>query len=562
MTTDVTFEIRNSLLHIIVSKVADTKENIEFLCKLHFQWDGELNVFYRRDFDQTFIELVLKFFKLPLFNVKFYNLIFLAQNCILKSHQKTTKLNFVIPDFQMPLLPHQEEGLDFIVSNKKCILADEMGVGKTATVLAALAYLKTMKNLIVCPRSVLSNWHAEFKKFLPSQVENVVLITKGPKCESQLLKIDFTKPVFIIVSYSLLCNILPILKKCKLMQYDILIGDESHFVKHQKPKRSKIFNQLSKLAKRTIQLSATIANKPATMWNLLRLCNEDIFEKYHTVFTPKTMNVPKPTPKEFRFAERYIVIKVIHIAGGALQYEYKIPKRLAELHALTQPFVLRRELNDVVDLPPLIKQTKSIGSLPKKLIKKFKDSFKKMDDIKDTKGKLASNVIFMDLMQETSKAREEPALAYLLDLIESYHDKILVFFAYKHFGDFLEEGLNAKKIPNIKVHSDVLEKNRDSLYESFKNPKSNVQIGLISIGCGGFGLNFICSSLCVYADYNFDVVALTQSEGRCRRIGQTKKVILQFLQLTDSTDEIVLKAIQSQQETADIILNLSKNAES
>lgn len=52
------------------------------------------------------------------------------------------------------------------------ILADEMGLGKTIQTISLVSFLKEFKqvngyHLIIMPKSVVGNWMAEFKRWLP-----------------------------------------------------------------------------------------------------------------------------------------------------------------------------------------------------------------------------------------------------------------------------------------------------------------------------------------------------------------------------------------------------------
>ena len=52
------------------------------------------------------------------------------------------------------------------------ILADEMGLGKTLQSISVIAYMREFKkttgpHLIMVPKSTLSNWCNEFKRFCP-----------------------------------------------------------------------------------------------------------------------------------------------------------------------------------------------------------------------------------------------------------------------------------------------------------------------------------------------------------------------------------------------------------
>ncbi len=526
--SDVSFEIKDSQL-VLVTKKSSTEKEYKLIKKTDIVNDTYLKP--------------LKFHPL------FYKLIGLCQKEI---YFKYNIPDISIPNFQIQLLPHQQEGLKFIMNHSRCILADEMGLGKTATAIAALVFHGGLKNLIICPKSLRVNWKREFIKFVPFITPTIIDKTKN--AEKILLAQDFSKPTFIIIPYSLLHNLLPVLKKLSLMKWDFIVADESHFVKHASSQRSKAFKLLAKSTK-LLQLSATIALKTCDLYNLLRLCDDEIFAEFYSHFAPKTIHVPKPSPKHFHFADRYITIKVIRGSGGRLLYDYKTPRRLEELHALTKPFILRRLLDDVVCLPPLIEEVIVIGQLSKNIDKKFKEDIKKMESLKETKGKQAADVILMELVRTTSKLKQPMALEYLLDLAESYKEKILVFFYHKEFGDFLEEGLNKSGIGNVKVHSDIKPDDRQDLFDQFTDMKSTVQFGLFSLGTASTGLNFTCANICVYADMNFDVVTLEQSKGRCKRLGQTKKVVLQYLTLENSTDDMLMKSITNQERTSGIILD-------
>ncbi len=76
------------------------------------------------------------------------------------------------------LREYQLEGLNWLVklyaNGISGILADEMGLGKTVQTVAMIGYLTEFKNapgphMVLAPKSTMSNWMKEFRKWLPSK---------------------------------------------------------------------------------------------------------------------------------------------------------------------------------------------------------------------------------------------------------------------------------------------------------------------------------------------------------------------------------------------------------
>jgi len=81
-----------------------------------------------------------------------------------------------------PKLRHyQQEAVHRLVARKKFILADDMGIGKTATALCAIDELGTYPCLIVCPTFAIANWIDEIEKWLPGEGPSVIVYAGTPK---------------------------------------------------------------------------------------------------------------------------------------------------------------------------------------------------------------------------------------------------------------------------------------------------------------------------------------------------------------------------------------------
>lgn len=72
-----------------------------------------------------------------------------------------------VPGLAGVLKAHQVAGLEFIASNKRVLVGDKMGLGKTLTSLAAVAQAGTWPAVVVCKTSLRENWRAEIERFFP-----------------------------------------------------------------------------------------------------------------------------------------------------------------------------------------------------------------------------------------------------------------------------------------------------------------------------------------------------------------------------------------------------------
>jgi SWI/SNF-related matrix-associated actin-dependent regulator 1 of chromatin subfamily A len=69
---------------------------------------------------------------------------------------------------------HQEEGIKFLLSKKKCVLADDMGLGKSYQSIVAALETGVEKILVVCPANAKINWKREIANFIPEGDINVI----------------------------------------------------------------------------------------------------------------------------------------------------------------------------------------------------------------------------------------------------------------------------------------------------------------------------------------------------------------------------------------------------
>ncbi|KAI9511445.1 SNF2 family N-terminal domain-containing protein [Russula earlei] len=232
------------------------------------------------------------------------------------------------------LRPYQQAGLEWLASihtrNLNCILADEMGLGKTIQTIALLAHLACDRgiwgpHLIVVPTSVLMNWEMEFKKFLPGF--KVLAYYGTSKRRKELRQGWYDKFHFnvCITSYALASRDAHVFKR-KPWYYMIL--DEAHMIKNFKSQRWNILLMFRSF-RRLLLTGTPLQNNLTELWALLK------FLMSGTDFADR---------KEFAEWFANPLEQAIEM-GTTLDDETQ--KRVAKLHTVLRPYLLRRLKRDV-----------------------------------------------------------------------------------------------------------------------------------------------------------------------------------------------------------------------
>lgn len=147
-------------------------------------------------------------------------------------------------------------GNNSIEQQRGFIIADEPGVGKTAQAIALAKLSDGLPALVVCPASLKINWAREIERWTG---ERATIMGKGPQ------DYWFGTGNWMIVNYD-------ILDRFEFPEFKTIIADEAHYLKNGKTKRSDLFKQLSKKAKRVIMLTGTpVLSRPAEIVNLLTI---------------------------------------------------------------------------------------------------------------------------------------------------------------------------------------------------------------------------------------------------------------------------------------------------
>lgn len=501
-------------------------------------------------------------------------------------------------------LPHQIEAAKFMLSRKKCIIADDMGGGKTFSAILAAIVGGFKHVLIICPSSVKKTWENELK--LVSD-ENDITIVKGSKWNDKK---------FTIINYDILDNFYEIpqqtiktkelnvdddgnvvkeykektivsrsnkiieeaMKNSQLFQakYDLIIIDEAHRLSNNTSNRFKIISDLIKRSKPNgiFELTGTmITNSSKNLYNLLKLIEVPITEDWQ-YFMERYCGAKIFYKKNERDAYTKIFCNSVGKNEWAqLTYDEKkklneylekhckkicIPKEdtnMEELQEIIKPFYLRRLKSDFANLPP--KTVKFIHyEMTSEEKKSYDELWEKYIELQKDKEKTEKNkkLIEVSLMRQwLADKMIEKTISLARKCIELNH-KVIIFCAYDNeIKKFLEEFKDICVYHNGKIN----EKKKANAVDKFQND-DNIKVFIGNIDSSGVGLTLIKATVCIFNNFSFVPAANLQCEDRIHRIGQTKPCTIYYQSFNGTYFDKMLEIVHNKEDVINKIIITEK----
>ena len=145
-------------------------------------------------------------------------------------------INELLNDPQLILpekpFPYQVTGIKWLFDRKNALLADEMGLGKTmqAIIAARLLWREGLVNriLVVCPKTLIPNWHREIEMWWPEVSLNTFGVTGNRRF---FLRLATPNIVFKIINYEALSREKDWVKD-QQFTHDLIVLDEAQRIKN------------------------------------------------------------------------------------------------------------------------------------------------------------------------------------------------------------------------------------------------------------------------------------------------------------------------------------------
>ncbi|ORY40113.1 hypothetical protein BCR33DRAFT_369891 [Rhizoclosmatium globosum] len=443
------------------------------------------------------------------------------------------------------------------------ILADEMGLGKTIQTISFLLLLHrsapSSRFLVVTPLSLIENWADEFQKFAAPSSVNVVKYT-GSKEERGLLREKIASKDLpfdvLLVTYE---NVSTDIDFIRSFDWTALIVDEAHRLKNP---LSLLHTTLLTLLPPPFKLLLTgtpVQNNLNELESLLSFSCPRVFGE---------------SPPDGTLARLY--------GGSNKDSETTRNKALKDLNTLIRPFMLRREKETVLTLPPM-KETilyTPMTDLQKKL---YKSILTKDMSAFDTGKKTALMNVLMQLrkccnhpylfdgiepepFQPGNHLYESSGKLFLLDSLLSHLHKskhrVLLFSQMTHMLDILQDYLAYRNYSAVRLDGSIRGQERHAAVTSFTDGDTGAFVFLLSTRAGGVGLNLTTADTVIFFDSDFNPMMDMQAAARAHRIGQTKPVSVIRLLSEGSVEEVIFKRARAKRSLSDAVVSTSTTSAS
>lgn len=481
----------------------------------------------------------------------------------------------------LTLYPHQREGVDFLTANHRVILADDMGLGKSAEIIHTCEEIlypenRTSGALVVVPASLRLLWGEELLKWSPAA--RVVIV--GAENEDFDIRQEQIKQSsdYTVVSYEMIITIthkaefekakaeedtkarakarkkaidqrhLPTLLKRK---YSRFIFDEAHRLRGRSTKAYEAAKMLVKSnPDRQLVIMATgtpVITRPEELWSYLSILYPEQYGSF------------------WKWAEEWCTQQRNYFSGYNEVTGIRDPQKLQET---LKNVILRRTKAQVLNLPP-----RTFVNIPVKLtmpetrmyteLKKRRHTTYKGVEIEAPNGAVlalrlqqicTSPDTFLTNGTDPGEFRGSKASA-LLELVEDTQEQFLIFTRFRTGCERISKFLMRKKIRVGTIHGEIFRNERRQSIDLFRQ---GTYRGLVcTYGAASEGETWNEASMVICVDRLYSPAFNNQAVDRAYRIGQDKPVTVYSLVSKDTIEEAIIKKLGKREAMFDSLIPLT-----
>lgn len=435
---------------------------------------------------------------------------------------KISEPEIVIKDFSyMDKKPfkHQLSGCKFLLKEKKALLADEMGGGKTMTSILACENING-KKLIVCPASLKLNWQKEIK-IVNKNATIYVVNGEG----YQLSKIELND--YIIMNYDMVSKYLI---KILTTDYEVIILDESHYIKGVK----NTGKPSSHRAKAVLEIKDNINYRFELTGTPIPNHTKDIYNQLKFIDSPIAKNF-------FDFASKYC-----DPSQSIYGWCFDGSSNREELNEKLQQKMLRRLKKDLLDLPE-----KNRSFIPLNVnLREYNNLVNEYMENRSTYMTQGEHLVKLNAMRmEIAYLKIKDSIEIAENILEQ-DQQVVIITNFQRVVDKLKEKFI--DVCCTITGSDSVEAREKSIDDFQSGDKKVIICNVIA---GGVGVTLTASQTILFNDYDWCSSSMIQCEDRIHRIGQKKKCNIYYMTANGTIDEKITKMLSEKLENINKVID-------
>ena len=461
------------------------------------------------------------------------------------------------------LREHQKEGIKFMVSNKKCINADSMGVGKSVQLIISALETKAERILVITTASLKTNFMEDLVKYVDKEDISIIYGSKWNEPKK-----------FNIINYDIIDNFYEVAEEPVYEYHDVLDKNGNLVERLKVPvmtktscgklvqkmqksrKKEKIEESLSKsplfkakfdcvIIDEVHKLSNNKSNRYKTISDFLKKSNiEYVFLATGTPLTNRPINlywilklIDADITKDYRyFVKRYCGGHEIHLKDGRTVMTMKDATNLGELREKIKNIYIRRlpsEIGKMVN-KTISRRYYNLNEAQKLEYEKLWGEYQASQEAegKDNNEDYRQLVEGVLVRQYLAKEMVPNTIELVDDYIEQ-GEKVVIITTFKEEMEMFKKHYGKKCVT---YDGEMTPKAKDKAKKSFLEDK-NVQVFIGQIVACGVGLNLQVSKLLIFNSYSWSESDNRQAQDRVYRLNQTRDVECIYQLFTDSISQ-------------------------
>ena len=437
---------------------------------------------------------------------------------------------------------HQISTAAFLTLNPRAFCLNDMGTGKTMSVIWASDYLMKMgvikRVLIVAPLSILDTaWRADlFKTAMHRRVD----IAHGHVNKRRAVIASDAE--YVIINYD---GIEIVHKDLLEGKFDLIVCDEATALKNHQTKRWKLMNQLLRPDTWLWLLTGTpAAQSPDEAYGLAKLVNPQSVPRFYGTFRDQVML----KVSQFRYVPR--------------------PEAKDIVHRVLQP-AIRYTKDECLDLPEMtyVNRETPLTSQQNKYYEKLKQQLLVQaagEEISAINAAVEMNKLLQissgAVYSDTGEVVEFDCtnrLNELVQIIEQASHKTLVFANFTHSIDTIQKHLTKCGISNAAIHGGVSLNKRSSLVDQFQKTDSP-QVLVIQPQAASHGITLHAANTIIWWSPIPSLEYYLQANARVHRAGQKNPCTVVHL-MGSGVEKQMYKRLQSKKDDQESLLAMYRN---